>query len=481
MSSIKKNISYQIAYQFLTILIPLVTSPYIARVLGAKGVGIYSYTYSIASYFVLFAKLGIQTYGNRVIAMVRDDRQKLNQTFSDLLAVHLCVSVVVLFIYSGYILLGKVDHRGIAVIQTLYIFAEMVEINWLYFGLEEFKITVVRNSVVKIVSLAAIFLFVKSPDDVWKYCTIMAVGAVLSEIIVWGFFPRYIKIVRPDWKNAWSQLGPLIGFFIPSVAVSLYKVMDKIMLGAMTDTVQVGYYENSEKIIIAALGFVTAIGNVMMPRMSNLISRGEGRQGEKILAVSMQIVMAVSMALAGGIMGTASTFAPVFWGKEFRDCDIFLRGLALSLLFTAFANVLRTQYLLPHQKDRVFQISVIAGAAVNLIINFLMIPHWKALGAVIGTIIAEGVVCLIQTAYSFKYLPVMDYLRKMIPYLFFTIIMSTVVYLIGIIMEENVRTLVVQILTGVGLYIGFTITYLYVTKNELWNVIIKTKNSQNND
>ena len=400
MTSIKKNISYQVFYQLLKILLPLITSPYISRVLGANGVGIYSYTFSIVSYFVLFAKLGIQMYGNRTIAMVRDDQQKLNQTFSDLLAVHLAVSTIALFAYGGYIFIERPTYRAIAAIQSLYVVAEILEIDWLYFGLEQFKITVTRNAVIKLLTLISIFCFVKSVDDVWKYCAIMAIGSALSGIIVWAFLPRYVHIVRPVWKDARKHILPLISFFIPSVAVSIYKVMDKIMLGALSDTVQVGYYENSEKILAVALGFITAVGSVMLPRMSNLASKGDSNQSDRLISSSMHIMMIAIIAMTGGFIGVASVFSPLYWGEEFRVCDILIIGLAFSMPFTAFANVLRTQYLIPRHRDKVFQTSVIIGAGVNLIANFLLIPYLNAMGAVIGTILAEGSVCIVQAVYA---------------------------------------------------------------------------------
>ena len=472
MNSIKKNVVCQIAYQFLTILLPLITSPYIARVLGANGVGIYSYTFSIASYFVLFAKLGIHVHGNRAIAIVRDDPQKLNQTFSDLLAVHLGASAISIFVYIGYVLVGNPAYRIIAAVQILYVVAEMLEINWLYFGLEQFKITVTGNTVIKIGTLISIFLFIKDTADVWKYCMIMAVSAVLSEMIMWMFLHKYVKIVRPNWENAKKQIIPLVGFFIPSIAVSLYKVMDKIMLGMLSDTAQVGYYNNSEQIISAALGFVTAVGSAMMPRMSNLAVNGNEKEGKKIIAISMKIVMLTVIAMAAGIIGVANIFAPVFWGNEFKACSLLMQALALSMLFTSFANVIRTQYLIPKQKDKLFRYSVIAGACMNLIVNYLLIPHYQAFGAAIGTIAAESTVCLIQAIYATKDLPITDYLKKLIPYTFFAAIMSFTVFIIGNNMECSIRTFAIQILSGIGIYTILTGIYLYATKDELWTNIV---------
>lgn len=473
MTSIKKNISYQVFYQILKILLPLITSPYIARVLGANGVGIYSYTFSIAHYFAVFAKLGINMYGNRSIAMVRDDQEKLNQTFSDLLVVHLCVSAISLFAYGGYFMLVQPEYKAIAAIQALYVVAEMLDVNWLYFGLEQFKVTVTRNTIIKILTLISIFCFVKSTNDVWKYCAIMAVGSALSELIVWMFVPKYVKIVKPNWNNAIKHILPLISFFIPSVAVNVYKTMDKIMLGTISNTVQAGYYENSEKLLSVALGFITAVGTVMMPRMSNLASKGNEKRADQLIATTMNVMMISIIAMTGGLIGVSSVFAPLYWGKEFTVCDTLIMGLAFSMPFTAFANVLRTQFLLPRHHDKIFQFSVIAGACVNFISNFLLIPYLNAFGAVIGTILAEGTVCIIQSICASKYLPISNYIKRTIPYIIFASIMSIAVYAIGNIMGNSITTLAIQISVGAGIYIILTIIYLYVTKDALLTEIKK--------
>lgn len=466
-SKITTNFIYQSLYQVLIILIPIFTAPYISRVLGADGVGIYSYTYSIASYFALAAKLGIHVYGNRCIAFVRDDKEKLNQTFSDLLAIHILWGLVVLFAYGIHIITSDTKYKIIVIVQSIYVIAEIFEINWLFFGLEKFKITVTRNSIIKILSLLAIFLFVKTKNDVWKYCTIMAVGMGISELAVWIFVPRYVKIVKPNWKDAFSHIKPLIIFFIPSVAVSLYKVMDKIMLGNISGTTQVGFYENSEKIINMTLGIVTALGTVMMPRMTNLAAKGEAEQSRKVIDTSMSFILIVSIAMGFGIAGVSSIFAPVFFGDEFSSCDVLMMGLAISMPFTAFANVLRTQFLIPNKRDAIFLISVISGALANIVVNLIAIPKLGAKGAVIGTVIAEGTVCIIQAVYSRKELPIKHYFFRNIPYCFCGFIMFFITRQIGNIFGKSITTLIIQIITGICIYIGLCIIFMNITHDEM--------------
>lgn len=470
-SSIKKNLFFQTLYQVLTIILPLITAPYVARVVGAAGVGTYSYTYSIASYFALVAKLGINVYGNRTIAMVRDDPEKLNKTFSDLLAVHMGVGFLALAAYAGYIGFFAKEYHVIFIIQGLHILAEMLEVNWLNFGLENFQLTTTRNIAIRLLALVATFVFVKGPDDVVIYCAILAGSVIASEVVMWFFVHRYVKLVKPVWKDARKHIKPLLMFFVPSVAISLYRVMDKIMLGSMSNVTQVGFYENSEKIINLTVGLVTALGTVMMPRMSNLAAKGATEESRRYIHVSMRFIMIATLAMAFGISAVSTVFAPVFFGDEFAGCNVLIAGLSVSMPFVAFANVLRTQYLIPNKQDRVFQGSVISGAVVNLCANYLLIPSLQAMGAVIGTILAEATVCIIQAVACRKVLPIRRYLLETIPAFVAGAVMLVAVHLIGNAMGTSIPTLIVQVGAGVVLFVGLLGVYMLLTKDEMLGML----------
>lgn len=470
MENVKKNFAYQTAYQLLLIILPLITAPYIARTIGPNGVGEYSYTYSIVSYFALFAKLGIDVYGNRSIAIIRDDQDRLNQTFSDILLVHIAISTLVLLLYFLFLLTVHTVHKTVSYIQCFYVIAELVQVNWLFFGLEKFKITVIRNAIIKLITVLLIFLFVKDEDDVFIYCAILSISAALSEIVIWVYVPKYVSFVKPNFRMAIKHIAPMISFFIPSIAVSLYKVMDKIMLGSMTDSVVLGFYENSEKVTAIGLTVVTALGTVMMPRMANLASKGNKEESRKITGLTIKYVSILSIAMAFGIAAVSNVFAPVFYGERFSACSVLMMGLSISIPFTAFANVIRTQYLIPNHRDRVYQLSVISGAIVNLAINWTLIPRMAAMGAVIGTVVAESAVCIIQSFFSRKDLPISYYITRSTPYLFFGLSMSVIVNMIGRYMKNSIITLTMQVIIGIVIYIGMCLIYWRMTNDDLWTM-----------
>jgi len=469
--NVKVNFIYQSAYQILTILLPMLLSPYVARVLGADGIGVYSYTYSIVSYFVMAAGLGLHNYGNRCVASARDDKEKLSQTFSDLYALHVIISVIIMIAYGFYIAAFGGEHKIIFLIQGLYLIGQLLDINWFYFGIEKFKLTVTRNAVIKLLTVVCVFLFVKTKEDLWKYVSILAVGAAVSESLVWFFVKRYINFVRPNVKSFKKHIGPMFILFIPSIAVSVYKVMDKIMLGGMTGTFAVGLYENSEKIINICIGFVTALGTVMLPRMSHLVATGRVEESERMVQKSSRFILILSYAMCFGVIGVAKVFPTVFWGDEFGSCDVLLMGLAVSLPFTAIANVVRTQILIPQHREKPFVFAVCVGAVVNFIINYICIPKFGAFGAVIGTICAEAVVCLIQLVATQKKIPIWKYIVRSAPFAVIGMVMAVAVRITGDLLGTSVVSLLAQVVIGGFVYCAMALVYMMITRDELLGLI----------
>jgi len=465
--SIKKNFAYQMVYEVLVLILPFVTSPYISRVIGPEGLGIYSYSYSIAYYFVLFSLLGIKNYGNRLIAQVRDDQTKLKEKFTNIFAVHALFSVVCCVVYIGYVALMG-DGKIYAIIMGAYVLSGFFDISWFYFGIEKFKLTVTINTIIKIISVICIFTFVRDSNDVWLYCVIMSIGFLLSQIALWVPLHNYVRFVKPNWKEMFVHVKPLIILFIPAVAVSLYKYMDKIMIGILSSNTQLGYYENSEKVINMPLTIISSFGIVMLPKMSNLAKSANNSTSLRYIKLSIQFVMCLAVGLTFGLAGVAMVFAPVFWGNGFRECGHLIIGLALTIPFIAFANVIRTQYLIPNSKDKEYLISVIAGALINLLINLTLIPRYGAYGAVIGTIVAEVLVCIIQVFTVRNELPVKYYIKLTSVYLPVGVIMFVLIHYIGKLLGTHISTLIIQVGIGGCLYLLISFIYFYITKNEVF-------------
>lgn len=482
--SIKKNYIYNVLYQILILIMPLITTPYIARVIGAEGIGTYSYTYSIANYFVIIAMLGINNYGNRSIARVREDEEKLNKTFSSILVFHIITSIIMILSYIMYIYFFSKDNKIIFIIQSIYVVSALFDINWFFFGIEQFKITVTRNAIIKIITVLSIFMFVKDKGDLWIYSLILSTGTLISQCLLWSFVKKFVSFKIPTAKQVFNHLKPCSVLFIPVISVSIYKVMNKIMLGSMSNMTQVGFYENSDKIINIPLGFITALGTVMLPKMSNLKSKGFKKESEKYIEISMKFAMFISIGSILGVISVAPILIPIFLGEEFLACINIVSLLSITILFIAWANVIRTQYVIPNKLDNIHVISTLVGAIVNLVVNIPLIAKYGAIGATIGTVVAEISVAAYVTFKVRRNIPIARYIKNSIPFIFSGLIMFGSIKFIGYLAKkESITVSIIQVIVGGSIYLFTNYIYMVKTgdeigiylKNMLCNVYIKVK------
>lgn len=472
----KKNFIYNIVYQVLVLFLPLVTIPYVSRILGANGIGIYSYTYSIAYYFMIIAMLGLNNYGNRTIAKIRDNKEKLSKEFWSIYFLQVIISVLMVILYLLYVLIFESQYKIIAIIQIMYVISSVFDINWFFFGMEKFKLTITRNIVIKLISLVLIFVLIKTPEDLWKYVAILAASTMFSNVILFSFIRKYVKFVKFSLKDIKKHLKPSIILFLPVIAVSIYKIMDKIMLGLLSNVTEVGYYENAEKMTQVPLSIITALGTVMLPRVSNMLSNKKEDEVKKILEKTMPLIMFLTFPMVLGIIAISNDFAIVFFGEEFKKSGYLIQLLSITVVFLAWGNVIRTQYLIPKEKDREYIISAFLGAIVNFITNLIFIPKFASLGACIGTIMAEFVVMFYQTYVLRKELNIKKYLKDSSTFLIKSLIMFIIVILIGkLIKDSKFIRILIQVFVGILIYIILNIRYIYKNVNikNILNIIKK--------
>ncbi len=476
MSSIKSNFIYSCIYQIANILVPLITTPYLSRTLGADGVGTYSYSFSIAHIFAIFILLGLNNYGNREIAAVRDDKKLLGHTFWSIYCMQVLMGLLVGASYVLYCIFVP-SKKLAAIILGLYVFSTAFDVNWFYFGIEKFRFISIRNVMIKVASAIAIFIFVKSSEDVFRYCLIMGIGFVVTQLSLWPYIFKKIKPTVITKKDIIKHLKPNFVLFITVIAVNIYKYMDKIMLGAMSSYEQVGYYELSEKVIIIPTALITALGAVMLPRASYLVSKG-GDGNNLLMEKSIIFASFFSASISFGLMGISKNFIPLFYGKGYEECVFLFIAILPSSIFLAFANVIRTQYLLPHNMDKHYVISAIIGAIVNVTINALLIPKYGAIGAALGTTVAEFVVCTYQTNAVRRYIKVGKMIDNAIPYILSGLCMFITIYFIDLDMLDIV-VLLLKVIFGIIIYFLSLTIFLKIRKRnvrEIMDVFLSKNN-----
>ena len=448
----------------LLLILPLVTAPYVSRVLGAAGLGSYSYSNSIANYFVLIAMLGVNNYGNRSIAKVRDDKELLGRTFSEIWTLQLITSFVCMCAYLFYCLVLCSDMAPALTMIPLVLSAAF-DVNWLFFGLEKFKVTVTRNFVIKLATFLLTFIIVRGEHAVLCYCALMALSTLASVLVLWPFVMRELKICVPSVHGVISHLKPNLVLFLPVIAISLYTVLDKIMLGQISGMSETGVFENSLKVAQMPFALIAALGTVMLPHASNLHATGKSDLAIAAIGPSMWFALLLSSAFTFGLIAVTPVFVPVFFGPGFEGCLIAMPLIVLEMPFMAWANVIRTQWLIPTGKDRAYVISVVVGAASNIIVNLCLIPEYGAIGAAVGTLTAEVAVCLVQTWAVRKDFKLGKLIRESIPSLTIGVLMCILVHFCCPLVGSDVTGLFMLIALGMLLFTLFSALWFSLSKN----------------
>jgi len=469
---IRKNFFYQSIYRVVLLLVPLIVSPYISRVLGAERIGVYALTSSVASYFVLFAMLGIAHHGNRTIAAVRDDPEKLNKTFSNLLTLHIVVSLAAIAAYIVFIVLFTGADRMFFIAQAPVVVASLFNITWLFMGFEDFKSVTIRNVIVKTLTVICIFIFVRDRDDLWIYLLIMSLGSLFGQISVWMLIRRFVKFVKPTWGGVKQHIKPLLILFIPIVSMSVYNTLNRIMLGTIADNAELGFFSNSNRLISIAMGFIWALNSVLIPRIANLNAKCDEAGKQKLTITTMRYIMLLAFAMTFGIAAIAGDFAPIFFGSEFEGIGNLITGLCVMLPFMAFGNTLASQYIVPLSKDKAYSLSAVIAAIVSVVLNLVFIPLYGAMGAVIGIVSAESTRCIILTIVSGRALPIWIYIKNSIYFLLAGVAMFFIVQFIGNFLEQSLFSIFLQVVIGAVFYLSISAIYLYFSKDEVFDKLV---------
>lgn len=409
--SIKKNYFYNLGYQILLLLTPLITTPYISRVLGADGVGTVSYAISVVSYFELFARMGIATYGQREISYVQDSLEKRSAVFWNTKVLGWCISGIALAAYLLFILFRQ--QRLLYLVLALNILAVSADVTWFFQGMEEFGIIVLRNMVFKILNVGYVFLAVRTKEDVVMYAMGLAAFLFLSNISLWCYIPRYVKPINAVELHPFRGFKAVWSLFVPTIAIQIYTVLDKTMIGVITDSsFENGYYEQAIKLSKVLLVVVTALGTVMIPRIGYYFEKKETDEVRRLMYRGYRFVWFLGIPLCFGLVMVAPNLVPWFFGEGFEKVVYLLQILSFLILAIGINNVTGMQYLIPTRRQHLFTVTVVIGAAVNFLLNMCLIRVWQSTGAAIASVAAETVIAVVQLILVRKELNPMTVLKE---------------------------------------------------------------------
>lgn len=454
-----KNYLYNASYQILNMLIPLITVPYISRVLGAHDVGINEYTNSWVTFFYLMGQMGVTLYGNREIAYHREDLYERSRTFWGVESLQLFTVSASLLAYLFAVFTFSTTFKYYFLMQGLWIIATGLDISWYFMGLENFRVTVVRNSVVRLVSVFLIFAFVKSVDDLGKYILILGGTQLIGNLTLWPYLRGNVIWVSIKKWHPFKHFYPALLLFIPTITTQVYLVLNRLMLGRMSTQTALGNFGQSDKIVKFVLAVVTATGTVMLPHVANKFAKGDIKGVRASLYSSFNFVSAISIPLMFGLMAISKVFAPWFLGQQFMPSGKIMFIEAPIIVFIAWSNVTGTQYLMPVNRVKEFTTSVTIGAVSNIVFNLFLIEAWGANGAALATVGSEFLVTASQLIMIRKTISRRRLFREQWKYIGSGLVMFIIVNRIANTINMTIANLILEVLVGALIYfLGLVLT-----------------------
>lgn len=379
-------------------LFPLLSFPYVTRVLGAEGLGQVSFASAFVGYFSMAAMLGIPTYGIRVCAQCRDDKERLSRTVQELLLISLGTTVLA-YILLFFLLAGIPalrERRSVILVSSAAILLTTIGVEWFYQAMEEYGYIAWRNMAGKSLALLLLFCLVKKREDTFFYAGITVVGTSGSNLINFLRLRSYVtwkKTGKYQWKR---HIRPMLTFFLFSVTTTVYTGLDSMMLGILSDDRQTGYYAAAVKLKNVLVSMITALGTVLLPRASYYVEKGQMGKFYATFRKASRFVMLLAGPLTIYFMVEARDTIGFLAGREFLEAAPAMVIIMPTLLLIGFSQLIGMQLFIPLGREKDTVSSTFAGAVTDLVLNGLLIPGWGAAGAAMGTLMAEGVVLLVQ-------------------------------------------------------------------------------------
>lgn len=467
--SVSNNIIYNMLFQLFTTLLPVITTPYIARTLGLAQNGIYSFVETIVTLCTVFGAIGTFVYGCRQVAYVREDKDKLSQVAYEVFALKLLLLIPLLAFYIVVFCLNG-TYSQYFTICIITIISSAIEISWFFNGIEDFKSVTIRNFIIKIIFVICLFVFIKNPNDLWKYFTLVCVTGFIGNFSMWLLLPKYllplkqVKNIRPL-----KHLKESFSLFIPQSANYIYSLSDKAMLGILTPTLNnVGIYDYAYRIIKMIVGVLQSIGYVILSRIAGLSAKHDEDGIKNYINKSTRFTMFLALPMLFGLIGISDRFVSFYLGNEYLEVSKVIYFLAPLILLTSLNSILGVQLLLAIKKDKEYTKATVIGAITNICLNLLFIPLFGIYGACITSVLSELLVFIIEYKYSRKYVSITNILKQCKYYIFTSILILIICNIINLINMSNIIILSIDILVSMLIYFGI----MLLVKDEIMILIV---------
>ena len=454
--SLKVNYIFNMLNTVTGLLFPLITFPYASRIMLADGIGQVNFFQSIIQYITLLTCLGIPMYAIRKIASVRDDVAERNKVAIEILLLHATLSLI------GYVIVALLAafvsdiqvNIPLFLILSLTIFFTAIGCEWFYQGIEDFKYITIRGLIVKTVAVILLFVFVRTKEDILWYAGYLVFGILGGNIFNFIRLRKYIFWRDLPFKELHPlvHLKPALHIFVLNLVISLYVNLNSIMLGFMADNTSVGLFTAATKLSHVLLSLVSALGTVMLPRLSNLISTGQKDKFNELAQKSITVVMALTLPLTAGLIMTAKYLIPLFCGNSYEPAILTLQIISPIIIMIGISNVLGIQILYPQGQENKVIFCTALGALVNLILNIWLIPRYAQDGAAVSTLLAETMVTVPMIFIGKKYIPIRWKSKSFLHYFVATCWVTLALYFASDLFESDIVNFIFSITIGIVVY-----------------------------
>lgn len=465
--SVKVNYILNLINTGTQMLFPLITFPYVCRVIEADGVGQINFFQSIISYISLFTCLGIPMYAIREIARDRSDVIQMNRTAMEILLLHSMLTLVGYAIVAILCLTIPQIQVNIPLflILSLTIFFTAIGCEWFYQGIEDFKYITIRGLIIKTVSVVLLFIFVKSKTDLLYYGCYTVFGVLGGNIFNFFRLRKYIhreNIIFSE-LHITRHIKPVLKVFSFYVVTSIYLQLNTILLGFLKDALAVGYFAAATKVVQMLLRLAACLGSVMMPRASHLIAENRENEFNHLIQKSYDFTLAISLPITIGLIFCASSLIMVLCGAKFDSSILPSQIIAPTILMVAISNVFGIQVLYPKGKINIVTLCCGIGAIADLILNLCLIPFFSYIGTSIAYLGAEIATTVSMYFIGRRYIPIIYFKKSHLTYVLGCVVMAFALYGVSLLQLSSLSTLVLQGCCGLLVYF----IVLCVCKNEM--------------
>ena len=403
--SLVNSFAYNLIRTLCGVLFPIITFSYSSRVLGVEGLGQVNFSKSIISYFSMIAMLGINQYGTREAAKVRDNREKLSKLAQEILCINSGTTIIA-YTLLFFVVRSNLNLQGYSAllwINSISIFLSGVGMEWLYQALEEFKYIALRAVAFQLIALILMFIFVRERNDVAAFAFISVIASSGSLMINFFNARKYIDFNKINGLDIKQHFAPMLWLFAMAVSIELYTVLDTTMLGFIKGDRAVGLYTAAIKINRIVNSVITALGVVMIPRLSYYIAQKDDTAMKKLICKGYNYMFMMAVPAAIGLYVLSDDIICFFSGDDYSSAGLTMRIMTIIVFFIPFSVMTNNQILVPMGKEKLILLSTLVGAISNIVSNAILIPAYAENGAAIGTVIAEGMVALICFCYAKHY------------------------------------------------------------------------------